>query len=110
MDLDVKPGVRYRMEQRLERLPKAVKEEEHRSAGRTTGELRLDVAPADAFVDLDGRSLRMASPRRSSAALHHLPIGHHTRRFRREVYRTAESEVDVTINRPAGLRVQLERE
>src|SRR5438034_472956 len=80
VDLDVKQGVRYRLEQRLERLPKGVKEDEDRSAGRTAGELRLDVQPADAFVDLDGRFLGMASLLRGSAALHRIPIGHHTLR------------------------------
>jgi hypothetical protein len=111
LDLDVKQGVRYRLEQRLERVPKGEKEEDTDSSSvRTAGELRLDVQPSDAFVDLEGRFLGMASLLRDSAALRRIPIGHHTLRFRREGYRTVERAIDVTSDRPAEVRVELERE
>src|SRR5205823_5425373 len=45
-DLDVKQGIRYMLEQRLERLPKEERQADaNHSRDRRTGELRLEVQP-----------------------------------------------------------------
>src|SRR5207245_856113 len=102
LDLDVQQGVRYRLEQRLERLPK---EEQgsgaDRPGGRQAGGLSLDVRPADAIVELDGRTLGMVDLLRGSEALRRIPAGHHTLRISRPGYKTAEREIEVTPGRPA---------
>jgi hypothetical protein len=111
MDLDVKQGVRYRLDQRLERLPK---EEQESGADRPTrsryGELRLKVQPADTIVDIDGRLLGMADLLHGSEALRHLPLGTHTLRFSRPGYQTAERQIEITPDHPAQITVDLERE
>jgi hypothetical protein len=109
--LDVQQGVRYRLEQKLERLPK---EEQGTGAdqppsGSRFGELRLNVQPSDAIVDLDGRLLGMADLLRGSEALRRLPPGHHTLRFTRAGYRPIEREIDITPDRPAEVKVTLEK-
>lgn len=112
VDLDVKQGVRYLLEQRLEKLPKEERQQEEssRSSRRRTGELRLDVQPSDAIVDIDGRFLGMANLLQDSTTLRLLPAGHHKLRFSRPGYRTVEREVDVSPDHPAALSVRLERE
>jgi len=111
IDLDVKQGVRYLLEQRLERLPaeEQQQEESSRSPTRPTGELRLDVEPSDAIVDMDGRFLGMANLLHDSATLRRLPAGRHKLRFSRPDYKSVEREVDVTPDQPAALSVRLER-
>ncbi len=111
LDLDVKQGVRYRLEQRLERLSK---EEQERGEDRPTadrfGELRLTVRPEDAIVHLDGRLLGIANLLRGSEALQRLPMGRHTLRFTRPGYKAVEREITVTADRPVEVTVDLERD
>ena len=111
LDLDVQQGVRYRLEQHLERLSK---EEQESGADRPTtrrvGELRLNVRPADTIIDLDGRLLGMADLLRGSEALRRLPLGRHTLRFSHLSYKTVEKEIDITADRPTEVSVDLQRE
>jgi hypothetical protein len=111
LDLDVQQGIRYRLDQRLERLSK---EEQARGADRPAtiggGELRLTIRPSDAIVDLDGRLLGMADLLRDSKALRDIPLGRHTLRITRPGYKTMEREIEVTAARPTEVSVDLERE
>lgn len=111
LDLDVQQGVRYRLEQDLERLPK---EEQDSGAdlpsSRRVGELRLDIRPADAILDLDGRLLGMADLLRGSAALRRIPLGRHQLRVSRPGYKTVDREIVVSPERPTEVSVELERE
>ena len=110
VDLDVKQGVRYRLEQRLERLPKVERQQDvTRSPAAGRGEARLNVQPADTIVDLDGRFLGMADLLRDSATLHRLPVGRHKLRFSRPGYETVEREIDISPDRRTEVRVELER-
>jgi hypothetical protein len=107
-DLDIKQGIRYMLEQRLERLPKDEPQEgDSRSNTRQTGELRLDVQPPDTIVDMDGRFLGMANLLTDSKTLRHLPAGRHRLRFSRPGYQTKEREIDISPDRPAAVSVSL---
>src|SRR5262249_38279492 len=112
IDLDIKQGVRYLLEQRLERLPKEERQpgESSRSRAGRTGELRLDVEPPDTSVDMDGRFIGMADLLRDSATLRRLPAGRHRLRLRRPGYRSVERVIDVVPDQPAALSIRLERE
>jgi hypothetical protein len=111
VDLDIKQGVRYRLDQRLERLPK---EEQESGADRPpssrAGELRLKVQPTDTIVNMDGRLLGMVDLLRGSQALHRIPPGTHTLRFSHPGYKTVEKEIEVTPDHPTEVSVDLERE
>lgn len=111
LDLNVQQGVRYRLDQRLERLSK---EEQASGADRPTsrgvGELRLNVRPSDTIVDLDGRLLGMADLLRGSQALQGIPLGRHTLRFTHPGCQTIEKQIDVTTDHPAEVSVELQRE
>ncbi len=110
LDLEVKQGVRYRLEQRLERLPKEEKEAgADRPASGRFGVLRLQAHPADALVDLDGRFLGSADLLQGSAALQRISRGRHRLRVRREGYKSIEREIEVTAGEPAAFKVDLER-
>jgi hypothetical protein len=110
-DLDVKQGIRYLLEQKLERLPKEERQEENsRTRDRRVGEVRLDVQPPDTIVDMDGRFLGMADLLRDSQTLHRLPAGRHKLRFSRPGYKTVEREVVVATDHPTEMSVNLEKE
>jgi len=111
LDLDVQQGVRYQLEQRLERLPD---EERSRGADRPIsqqiGKLSLEVRPDDTIVAMDGRTLGMVSLLRGSQALQRIPAGPHTLRFSRPGYKTVEQQIGVPPGRTASVSLDLERE
>lgn len=111
LDLDVKQGVRYRLDQRLERLSKEEQESGvDRTAGRQVGELRLNVKPIDTIVDMDGRLLGMADLLHGSQTLRHIPPGPHTLRFTHPGYQAIEKQIDVTPDHPTEVTIDLQRE
>lgn len=110
LELDVKQGVRYRLDQRLERLPTTEEQgDANRPPGTQWGAVRLNVQPEDAIVGIDGRLLGMASLLHGSQALRHIPLGRHTLRFTRPGYRPVERQIDVTADRPAEVTLELQR-
>jgi hypothetical protein len=110
-DLVVTQGVRYRLEQRLERLrpgePGAV---EPGPAPRLVGEMVLDVAPDDAIASLDGRLLGIVNLLRGGVALRSIPVGKHVLELKRPGYRTVTREITVDAREPLKLSVRMERE
>jgi hypothetical protein len=102
LDLDVKQGVRYRLEPRLEPVPQdqmgpsGKLPPTGRTQARQVGELRLDIRPADASVELDGQLMGRVDLLQHSDALRQVPVGHHRVRFSRPGYKTTEREIEIT--------------
>jgi hypothetical protein len=78
-ELVVRQGIRYRLEQRLERLRPGDEDLQADASPPPTlvGALALDVQPEEAIATLDGRLLGVVSLLRSGAALQTIPVGRH---------------------------------
>jgi hypothetical protein len=109
-ELVVRQGIRYRVEQRLERRRGDASGARRDDAipPRLTGELLLDVAPDDAIASLDGRLLGAVSLLRGGVALRTIPVGRHTLELRRPGYRTLTREIDLDAREPLRLKLALE--
>jgi hypothetical protein len=110
-DLVVSQGVRYRLEQRLERLkpgePGAI---ENGPTPLLAGEIVLDVTPDDAIATLDGRLLGLVNLLREGVALRSIPVGEHVVKLERPGYRTVERKVTVQAREPVRFSVRMEKE
>jgi hypothetical protein len=109
VDVEVAQGVSVRVERRLERVSEKEVELKEFALG-DTGEMRVDVRPADAIVYLDGRALGLARDIRDLPSLDRLPAGRHLVEGRRPGYEPARREVVISPVQPAVLSVALERE
>lgn len=110
-ELVVSQGVRYRLEQRLERLPRGEEGAfESGPAPRLVGELILNVTPDDAVVTLDERLLGIVNLLQGGAALRSIPVGKHVIELKRPGYKTETREITLDPRESLKISVAMERE